>query len=67
MTDLLTIPDRLDAIAGELAEYADEIRQAVPPKCDRYAPILEAYNRLGGASAEVQRANRTLRRAIKEV
>ena len=67
MTDIAAIPAELERIAGELAEYADEISQAIPPNCDRYAAILEAYNRLGGASAEVRRANRALRRAIREV
>ena len=53
-------------IAGELAEYADEISQLVPEGCDRYAAILEAWNRTGGASAETKRAAGAFSRAIQD-
>ena len=58
------IQSGLVRIAGELAELANEISHLVPAGCDRNAAILEAYNRTGGASAEVGRANRAFRRAI---
>ena len=63
IADIVTDLHRLER---ELIAIANEMRQMVPESCDRDNLMLAAYNRTGGAAAEVGRANRDFARAIRE-
>ena len=58
--------ERLGHIAVELADIAQRIKRMIPAHHDRDDLILEAFTRIGGASAEVERAKRALLLAIRK-
>ena len=66
MTNLAALQADLTRIAGELDRIAAELASMVPGNPDRYDLMLEAYNRIGGVSAEVRRANGCISLAIRK-
>ena len=53
-------------IAGELAEYADEIARMVPEGCDRYDHILAAKNAAYASKARATDAATLMGWAIQD-
>ena len=58
--------ERLEEMSAELAEIAQRIKQMIPAHHDRDDLILQAFTRIGGASAEAARAKRALAMAIRK-
>ena len=65
MTDVATLQRQLAEHEADLLRIAQEIKRMVPSGCDPNALILSAFNRTGGASAEVGRAHRDFTQAIR--
>ena len=61
--NLPTIIEQLQALEAQVQTIARAIRPHVPDKADPMTdPLLEAYNRTGGAAAELARAARAVKR-----
>ena len=59
--DLPTIATQLQILERQTQNLVDEIKKHIPEQADpRTNRVLEAYNRAGGAAAELSRAARVL-------
>lgn len=62
--NLLTIATQLQLLERQAQNLVDAIEKHLQPQVDPMTdPVLEAYNRAGGAAAELSRAARVLEKA----